>query len=148
MDVLRLAGVYGPRRSAISTVRQYGRRESYSDQITNRVHVHDAAWAIICAARRDVDGRGEVFNVTDDMPASRNDVFQCAVRFLAAGRVHVKWDERELTKRDESRGSKRVSNEKLKRVLGLSLKYPSYYHGLAHVASLEGLFGDEMARSA
>lgn len=149
VDVLRLAGVYGPRRSPITTIRQHGVRESYGDQICNRIHVQDAAWAIICAARRDnSSGQGEVFNLSDDMPASREDVFNSASRFLSAGRVFVKKDTRELSQRDINRTSKRVSNEKLKQVLGVSLKYPSYYHGLAHVAALEGLFGDEMARKA
>lgn len=106
--VFRLAGIYGPGRSALDTLRREleaaagraergeggGGRWPLSFQVdgtrpVSRVHVDDIVRAVRCALERGVEGTGHdalrVFNVADDRPASRLEVFSYAARLLASG---------------------------------------------------------------
>lgn len=80
-----------------------------------------------------------VYNVVDDDPAPREEVFAYA-RVL----VEKKWpgwikpsmpSERAetFTQRRSSRGEKRVSNAHMKKDLGVRLLYPSYKSGLQNI---------------
>lgn len=133
--MLRLAGVYGPRRSALHSVRR-GVRAGGSDAVTCRLHIHDAAAAVIAAARR---GEGGVYNVADDMPATRGAVFAYAGKLLEAAGECVPVGGKSGGERERWRGSKRVCNWRLKNVLGVVLRFPTYMQGLADVADHMGL---------
>jgi nucleoside-diphosphate-sugar epimerase len=73
VDILRLAGIYGPGRSAFDRLREgTARRIVKPGQVFNRIHVEDIARAIeaVVAARRP----GAVYNVADGAPAPPEDV--------------------------------------------------------------------------
>ncbi|KAI4366348.1 hypothetical protein MLD38_022235 [Melastoma candidum] len=137
--VFRLGGIYGPGRSAVDTILgrkplSKGQRMRSSKQFTSRVHVADICQALVASIYRPPPS--EIYNVVDDCPAPREEVFEFA-RVLVKRRL-CNWFEEDsypaetastLEKRDE----KRVSNARLKAELGMRLLYPSYKQGLESI---------------
>ncbi|CAK9312682.1 unnamed protein product [Citrullus colocynthis] len=145
-QVLRLGGIYGPGRSAIDTIitqrslseRQHRRARR---QYTSRVHVQDICQALKACIQRPSSRR--VYNIVDDDPAPREEVFS-----YARDLVEKKWPRKlsTLSKQVEAsvitngsgRGDKRVCNVRMKRELGVSLVYPSYKSGLQSIIDQMG----------
>ena len=131
--VLRLAGIYGPGQNAFTRLLA-GRahRVAKPGHVFNRIHVADIAQAIDAAFAQRADG---VFNVTDDEPAAYSDQVLLAATLLGVE------PPRELTMEEARKiltpmalsfyaGCVRVRNDKLKRALGVRLRYPTYREGL------------------
>jgi nucleoside-diphosphate-sugar epimerase len=136
VEVFRLAGIYGPGRSVIESLRAgTARRIVKPGQVFNRIHVDDIARVLAAAIDNDTGYR--VFNVSDDEPAPPEEVVAYAaellelpipeiVAFEAAGLSSVSasfWNE-----------CKRVRNERIRRDLGVELLYPTYREGLRALA--------------
>jgi nucleoside-diphosphate-sugar epimerase len=86
------------------------------------------------------DGKVEIWNAADDLPAPNADVIAYACELL--GRTvppAIPWDEAAPTMSAMARSfyseSRRVRNDKLKRVLGVVLRYPTYREGLQAIAT-------------
>ena len=80
MAILRLAGIYGPGRNALTQVaRGNARRIVKPGQIFNRIHVADIAQAIEAAFETKASG---IFNVADDEPSPPGDPLVFAARLL------------------------------------------------------------------
>jgi len=129
--ILRLAGIYGPGRNALATLRAgKARRIIKPGQVFNRIHVDDIASAIIAAIRH---GSGGTWNVCDDEPTPPQDVIAYAAELMG---VAPPPEEPFATAamspmaRSFYASSARVSNAKLKRELGVTLAHPTYRHGL------------------
>ncbi|MEW5964490.1 MAG: SDR family oxidoreductase [Pseudomonadota bacterium] len=137
VQIFRLAGIYGPGRSAIDNLRAgRAQRVVKPGQKFNRIHVDDIAGVLIAAMRS--DSRHTIFNVTDDEPAAPQDVVAYAAHLL--GREpppEVKLEEAELSAMAQSffNESKLVSNARIKEALGVTLAYPTYREGLAAIAA-------------
>src|SRR5690606_10135551 len=70
--VLRLAGIYGPGRSAFDKLRVgTARRIAKPGQVFNRIHVEDIGRVTALAAMQRLGG---TFNLADDAPAPPQDV--------------------------------------------------------------------------
>ncbi|KAK2987484.1 hypothetical protein RJ640_012143, partial [Escallonia rubra] len=134
-QIFRLGGIYGPGRSAIDTIikqealSKFQRLRS-SRHYTSRVHVADICGALHASIHR--PSPGKIYNIVDDDPASRIEVFK-----FAQNLVEKKWpgQVKQSTTPDivESslsegtlRGEKRVSNARVKRELGLRLLHPRF----------------------
>ncbi|MBR0741966.1 SDR family oxidoreductase [Bradyrhizobium liaoningense] len=129
--ILRLAGIYGPGRNALVTLRAgTARRIIKPGQVFNRIHVHDIASAIMAAIHHP---NGGIWNVCDDEPAPPQDVIAYAAQLMG---VAPPPEEAFATAgmsamaRSFYASSARVSNAKLKRELGVTLACPTYRHGL------------------
>jgi nucleoside-diphosphate-sugar epimerase len=137
VEVFRLAGIYGPGRSVIDSLRGgTARRIVKPGQVFNRVHVDDVAGVLLAAIDRDT-GLG-LFNVADDEPAPPDDVVAYAAELLGmppppalafeeaglAGMAASFWAE-----------SRRVANARIKGDLGVQLLYPTYREGLRALAA-------------
>jgi nucleoside-diphosphate-sugar epimerase len=136
VEVFRLAGIYGPARSVIDTLRAgTARRIVKPGQVFNRIHVDDIARVLAAAIDRDT-GLG-VFNVSDDEPAAPEDVVAYAAEILGLPvPAAVPFDEAGLSGMAASFWSecKRVKNERIRRNLGVELLYPTYREGLRALA--------------
>src|SRR2546429_213699 len=81
VEVFRLAGIYGPGRSVIDTLRAgTARRIVKAGQVFNRIHVDDVARVL--AAAIDKAAGHSVYNVSDDEPAPPQDVVAYAAELL------------------------------------------------------------------
>jgi nucleoside-diphosphate-sugar epimerase len=129
--ILRLAGIYGPGRNALVTLRSgTARRIVKPGQIFNRIHVHDIASAVMAAIEHH---RGGTWNVCDDEPAPPQDVITHAAQLMGiAPPPEEAFETAEMSAMARSfySSSARVSNARLKRELGVTLAHPTYRHGL------------------
>lgn len=133
--IFRLAGIYGPGRSAIDSVASgRARRIVKPGQRFNRIHVDDIAESVLAS----MAGRGTapVLNVTDDEPAPPQDVIAYAAELMGAPMPpEIPFEDAELSGMAASfyGENKRVSNALLKSDLGLTLRYPTFREGLAAI---------------
>ena len=133
VTVLRLAGIYGPGRNALTQVaRADARRIVKPGQVFNRIHVEDIAQAIDAAFARRASG---VFNVADDEPSPPGEPLAFAAQLLGVPpppEVAFETIEAAMSPLAKSfwQECRRVNNEKLKRELGVTLRYPTYREGL------------------
>jgi len=131
--ILRLGGIYGPGQNAMVRLRRGTvHRITKPGHVSNRIHVYDIAQAIDAAFARRADG---LFNVVDDEPASPSEQIAFAAHLIGidpppeipyaeAGKLVSPMT---LSFYD---GCIRARNEKLKAVLGVRLRYPTYRDGL------------------
>ncbi|WP_027546140.1 SDR family oxidoreductase [Bradyrhizobium sp. WSM2254] len=129
--ILRLAGIYGPGRNALVTLRTgTARRIVKPGQVFNRIHTDDIASAIMAAVHHQGSG---TWNVCDDEPAPPQDVIAYAAELMGvAPPPEEAFETAEMSAMARSfyASSARVSNAKLKRELGVALAHPTYRHGL------------------
>ena len=84
-QVFRLAGIYGPGRSALDKLRAgTARRIVKPGQVFNRIHVEDIASVLEASIAR--PRAGAIYNVADDEPAPPEDVVTYAAELLASSR--------------------------------------------------------------
>ena len=131
--ILRLAGIYGPERNALTQIaRGDARRIAKPGQVFNRIHVDDIAQAIDTAFARKASG---IFNVADDEPSPAGDPLVFAAQLLGVPPPpEIPYEEAAPSMSPLAKSfwqeCRRVKNDKLKRELGVSLRYPTYREGL------------------
>ena len=131
--ILRLAGIYGPGQNALTQMRSgRAKRIDKPGQAFNRIHVEDIAQAIEAALVQRADG---IFNVTDDEPTPQGVPVGFAAELLGvAPPPEIPFTEAAKTMSPMALSfygeSKQVRNDKLKRALGMRLRYPTYREGL------------------
>jgi len=144
VDVFRLAGIYGPGRSAFDALRSgQARRIVKAGHEFGRIHRDDIAAAVLAAMQQDrVPGR-RILNLADDTPADTATVIEEAARLLgvppppaiafaeaaaAMGPIARSfWEE-----------NRKVASRKTQSMLGLAWRYPSYREGLRAILREEG----------
>jgi nucleoside-diphosphate-sugar epimerase len=141
VHVFRLAGIYGPGpgRNALEAVRAgSARRIVKPGQVFGRVHVDDIVEVLCASIAR--PRPGAVYNVADDEPAPPQDViaFACALLGVAPP-PEVPYDQAELSPMARSfyADNRRIANARIKRELGVRLRYPSYREGLRAILMQE-----------
>ena len=139
VHIFRLAGIYGPGRGPFEKVRDgTARRILKPGQVFSRIHVDDIAQVVAASMLRVPQrrGPGAIYNVCDDDPAPPEDVLSFAAALLGLPEPPgVAYAEAEMTPMARSfyAESKRVRNDRIKRDLGVVLRYPSYREGLAAI---------------
>jgi nucleoside-diphosphate-sugar epimerase len=131
--ILRLAGIYGPGQNALMQIaRGNVRRIVKPGQVFNRIHVDDIAQAIDAAIVLKASG---LFNIADDEPTPPGEPLAFAAQLLGVDpppeipfeQAAPSMSPMALSFWQECR---RVRNDKLKRDLGVALRYPTYREGL------------------
>lgn len=142
IHVFRLAGIYGPGRSALDRLRAgTARRIVKPGQVFSRIHIGDIAQVLAASMQRPAPGA--VYNVCDDLPAPPQDVIEHAAELLGLPvPPAIPFEEAELSPMAASfySDSKRVRNDRIKEDLGVSLLHPDYRSGLR--ALLDAEHGD------
>lgn len=135
VHIFRLAGIYGPGRNALETVRRgQARRIRKPGQVFGRIHVDDIVATLVASIAR--PNPGAVYNVVDDEPAPPDEVIAHACELLGLEPPPVEnFDDVKQTMSAMARSfyseNKRVSNHRIKEELGVRLRWPSYREGLA-----------------
>lgn len=139
VHIFRLAGIYGPGRSILETVKAGGARRIHKPgQYFSRIHVDDIALTLEQSMKH--LNPGEIYNVSDDYPSSSAEMVEYACTLLNVDVPPlINWDSTDLSPMATSfyKENKRVRNDKIKNELKVALKYPSYKEGLE--AILKGL---------
>ncbi len=130
--IFRLPAIYGTGRSALDKVMLDGVRAiDEKGQVFNRIHIYDIAQTLIASMKKPNVGR--VYNVVDDFPCSAVEPLHYACDLLGMKRVHVvALKNANLSPMAQSfyTDNRRVKNTRIKRELGVVLKYPTYIEGL------------------
>jgi nucleoside-diphosphate-sugar epimerase len=140
--VIRIAGIYGPGQNALETVKAgRARRIVKPGQVFNRIHVGDLAGIIDGAVALALSRRaGGIFNAADDEPTAPGDPIVYAAGLLGVEPPpEIAFEEAKKTMSPFAISfygeSKRVRNARIKSVLGVTLRHPTYREGLR---ALEG----------
>ncbi len=139
LHIFRLAGIYGPGRGPFEKVRDGTARRIHTDgQVFSRIHVDDIANVFLAALLRPHPG---IYNVCDDDPASPEDILGLAAEMLGLPPPPiVPYEQAEMTPMARSfyAENKRVRNDRIKTVLGVTLDFPTYREGLAAILASGG----------
>ena len=132
VHVFRLAGIYGPGRNQLETVRAgTAKRIDKPGQVFSRIHVDDIASALRLSMA--TPRPGAIYNLADDEPAPPQEVVAYAAELLGVPPPPlVPFAEAQLSPMAASfyAESKRVSNSLIKRELGWRPQFPTYREGL------------------
>jgi nucleoside-diphosphate-sugar epimerase len=132
--VLRLAGLYGPGRIPRLADLLAGRPIAVpSIGYVNLIHVDDAAAAVVAADRRGRPGR--TYLVSDGNPVPRREFYTDLATALGLPAPSFVEPPPEAVSEGRAAASKRVANARMRRELGVDLRYPSYREGLRAIAA-------------
>jgi nucleoside-diphosphate-sugar epimerase len=129
--ILRLAGLYGPGRHRFLDL-CLGAREEIppdSDVHLNLIHRDDACSAIAAALEAPSHIRNEILNVSDGSPHRKSKIAAWVAEI--PDRPKPEGSSHKASPRSTSRQApdRRISNEKIRDLLGWSPKYPSFREG-------------------
>ncbi len=132
VHVFRLAGIYGPGRSALDAVRAgHSRRIDKPGHAFNRIHVDDIVNVLMASMVHSHPGHS--YNVSDDLPAPSHELiaFACELMGMPVSPL-IPFGEVDQAPMARSfyLDNKRVRNELIKSELGVQLKHPDYRSGL------------------
>jgi len=136
VDIFRLAGIYGPGRSAFDDLRAgRARRLVKPGHAFGRIHRDDIVFATLAAISQDLPPGVRILNLNDDAPAEPALVVEEAARLLGvAPPPAVPFAEAEAGMSPMARSfwaeSRRVSSAATQAALGLRWRYPTYREGL------------------
>ncbi len=150
LTLCRLAGIYGPKRNALASLKgdTRGARAGLSQrvikpgQVFNRIHRDDIAAGLMALVGKDV--LPKKVNFADDLPTPPQDVITYAASLLGIPPPpEVPFEKAALSPMARSfyADNKRLRNDRLKELLGGSLLYPTYREGLEALFRLESAFG-------
>lgn len=132
VHLFRLAGIYGPGRSALDTVRQgRARRIIKPGQVFSRIHVEDIVSVLKSSMER--PNPGTAYNLCDNEAAPPQDVITYACELLGVDAPPtLDFENADLSDMARSfyQDNKRVSNARIKEDLGIRLAWPTYREGL------------------
>ena len=134
IQIFRLSGIYSNQFNVLK------RLETGNAKIVNkknhyfsRIHVEDIANVLIKSLGN--LKKGEIFNISDDRPASNEELILHGVKLLGIEKPKtIKPEEIESqVLKNFYKDSKKVSNKKMKKFFNFKLKFPSYIEGLSYI---------------
>ncbi len=132
LHIFRLAGIYGPGRSALDTVKTgAARRVDKPGHAFNRIHIDDLVNILIASMKN--PNPGNIYNIADDRATPSHEVIEYACNLLNVDVPPLlPYSEADLAPiaRSFYKDNKRVHNDKIKKELGIKLLYPDYKSGL------------------
>jgi nucleoside-diphosphate-sugar epimerase len=144
VHILRLAGIYGPGRHPGQRMRAGTFRVIEADPplVVNRIHVEDLALATAAALTR--GGPGEIYVAADDLPAPQREVADFTAALLGLPPPPGEPLEAARARLGEANlhlvaDRKRCRNRKLRQVLRVDLRYPTYREGIPAALRADGL---------
>lgn len=132
VHIFRLAGIYGPGRSALDSVRAgVARRINKPGQVFNRIHVEDIVQVLLASMAK--PHPGQAYNLADDDPVPSHEVIKYACEVLGMTPPPlIPYNEADMAPITRSfyADNKRVANNLIKGELGVKLKYPDFRAGI------------------
>jgi len=122
--IVRLAGIYGPQRSAMLSKFLNGTAtiDPNNDRFVSQVHRDDIASALFLLLNREAQTSAQIYNVVDDQPLLQSECYRWLAQRLNRPLPPIRKSEQPRKRGDTN---KRVSNTKL-RCLGWTPHYPTF----------------------
>ncbi len=143
VDLFRLAGIYGPGRSAFDELRAgRARRVTRPGHAFGRIHRDDIAGAVLAAMGQDRLPGPRVLNLSDDAPAESAQVMEEAARLLGiqpppAIPFAEAWETMSPMARSFWAENRKVSSACTQAALGYRWRYPTHREGLRAILAEE-----------
>lgn len=143
VDLIRLAGIYGPGRSVLDDLRAgEARRIVKPGHRFSRIHRDDIAMGVLAAMRTAGRIGLRVLNFADDEPAPSAEVIEAAAELLGIEPPPaLRFEEAEPRMSGMARSfwaeNRVVDNARTKEMLGIGWRYPSYREGLRAILAAE-----------
>ena len=132
VQIFRLSGIYGPRRSVFDRINAGLAKRIYAPTTYfSRIHVDDIIQVILASISS--PRAGALYNLADDEPTTSSEIIEYGYALMgrslppAISLADSGLSEIAKTFYTESR---RVKNERIKRELGIKLRFPNYRLGL------------------
>ena len=134
LQIFRLSGIYSNqynvlKRLKLGEVKIINKKNHFF----SRIHVEDIANVLFKSLEN--FKTGEIYNISDDKPASNEEVIMYGIKLLGVNKpqtIEIDEIQNEMLK-NFYKDSKKVSNKKMKNFFNLKLKYPTYIEGLNYI---------------
>ena len=134
VQVFRLSGIYSKQYNILNRLKKgEAKIIKKKNQFFSRIHVEDIAKVLLKSITN--FKKGEIYNISDDKPASMEEVTRFAIKILNCKEpktIQFTEIENEMLKSFYN-DSKKVSNKKMKDVFNFKLKFPTYVEGLKYI---------------
>ena len=134
LQIFRLSGIYSNENNTLVRLKSGNVKIiNKENHFFSRIHVEDIANILFNSLF--TFKSGEVFNISDDMPASSKDVTLFGAKILGIEKpktIEVQNIESDVLK-SFYKDSKKVSNKKMKIFFNYNLKFPTYIEGLNYI---------------
>jgi len=134
LQIFRLSGIYSNEYNVLNRLKDgEARIIKKQNQFFSRIHVEDIAEILFKSLKQ--FKAGEIYNISDDKPASSEEVILYGSKLLniePPAIIELKSVESEMT-RNFYKDSKKVDNKKMKEIFNYKLKYPTYVEGLNNI---------------
>ena len=133
-QIFRLSGIYSNKYNILTRLKSGDAKIiNKKNHFFSRIHVEDIA-NILCNSLNNFKNN-EVYNISDDKPASAKEVAMYGVKLLGSDKpktIEINEIESEMLK-NFYKDSKKVDNKKMKELFNYKLKYPTYVEGLNYI---------------
>jgi len=134
LQIFRLSGIYSNQYNILKKLKTgEAKIINKKNHFFSRIHVEDIANALFKSL--DNFQKGEIYNISDDKPASNKEVIMYGIKLLGVNKpqtIEMNEIENEMLK-NFYKDSKKVSNKKMKNFFNFELKYPTYIEGLDYI---------------
>ena len=133
-QIFRLSGIYSDQYNILKRLKLgEAKIVNKKDHFFSRIHVEDIA--NILSNSLSQFKKNEIYNISDDKPASAEEVAIYGVKLLGIDRpntIEINEIKSEMLK-NFYKDSKKVDNKKMKEFFNYKLVYPTYKEGLDHI---------------
>ena len=134
LQIFRLSGIYSNQYNILRRLKNgEAKIINKKNHYFSRIHVEDISNVLFRSLLN--FKKGEIYNITDDKPASNEEVIIHGAKLLGIEKpktLEVHEIKSEMLKNFYN-DSKKVSNKKMKNFFNFELKYPSYIEGLNYI---------------
>ena len=133
-QIFRLSGIYSNQFNILKRLKSgEAKIINKKNHFFSRIHVEDIA-DILSSSLNNFKKR-EIYNISDNLPASAEEVAMYGVKLLGIDKpktIEINEIESEMLK-NFYKDSKKVDNKKMKEFFNHKLKYPTYVEGLNYI---------------
>jgi nucleoside-diphosphate-sugar epimerase len=134
LQIFRLSGIYSNQYNILTRLKSgEAKIINKKNHFFSRIHVEDIA--NILSKSLNQFKKNEVYNISDDKPASAEEVAMYGVKLIGVNKpksIEINEIESEMLK-GFYKDSKKVNNKKMKEFFNYKLKYPTYVEGLNYI---------------
>jgi nucleoside-diphosphate-sugar epimerase len=136
IQIFRLSGIYSNEKNILIRLKSGGvKLINKKNHYFSRIHVDDISNILFKSLSKFKSG--EIYNLSDDKPATSEDVTLFGAKMLNIEnieKIEIDQIKSEMLKNFYNE-SKKVSNKKMKSYFNYNLKFPSYIEGLNYIRS-------------
>ena len=133
-QIFRLSGIYSNQYNILKRLKSgEAKIINKKNHFFSRIHVEDIA-NILFSSLNNLKKK-EIYNISDNQPASSEEVAMYGVKLLGTDKpktIEINEIESEMLK-NFYKDSKKVDNKKMKEFFNYKLKYPTYIEGLNYI---------------